>query len=1379
MPVSETLINHMTATKRDDSLVPMYFSFDSTSIRFNSVKAWLRTTLSSAIQSNFVSRSYVAKEIAALLHDLHAWDTDDLYSHFEQYLVYLGTASYYVFILANFGECDDSSLAFLDRLRFRLSKTEIRFRFIITTSTGPNTNHRLLESLSRTASNIYQQVQLGSSRVAGSEVSSFAEFDLSMLLHRHPQYTDDYLGKQIKHLLTVQYKDQPALLSRIYDWLDASGHGTQDSRVREGIASLATAETTEEAVYRVILNSIPQQQHIWAQTVLTWILTCVRPLKFREFCFLSDWASAMTHKEDGQSQPNPGIRLRRYRLSDATRMLAPFGGLVGEVKGEIRFCDGSFRQWLLLKQVDHEASPVDETKPTDGNHWYARLGPELLRHFQIVRLCLEFLDTAKTEEPLDALAYATRYWPTHYKIARSVDKATTASSLHADILASFESKPVWSAWWQAYSKLANPLEPTDGIDTRLQIAAHLGLEDFVEDFKDGTMPTDPSYRRALVGAAERGHVETLRLLLPPNRDKFDVGLRDVSVQEYAKAAARGGGEVLREMMARIPKENLGDMENREFLVNILSRAAWDGLGDVIKLIGDPGPYIPDGSKCSVLPNSTPLSLAVRRHNMDAFRALLEIGAQADAQCCDHEGWDGMPMQVACDMGIDDAAAALLEKEPENTGYSEWPYISCATDWGHHAVAKVLADHSPSRDFINTGSDTDPVILAAEHGYLQCFEAVFVPGIDVNLTASRGTLLFYAACGKNLEICRILLSKDADPNRSVKDGMTPLGRAVFDNSLEIAEFFLDHGAEVDKPSGSLGEIAGACSPLHIATNEQHKEMVALLLRRKAEPNSLDAEGWSVLCTASRLGDVDLIDQLVAAGAEVNKACTATEKTAVHMAVKHPEAMRALLKHGADPRRRTNAGSTPLDLAVLENTEATTVKILLEESPENNRKPDFTAASFRSALASAVLSGKHDMATILLEGGADVNQECDHLEGLTLLSLAVRSGHVETVRTVLEFRPELHTANADGDTALHFVGRETSVEIVRLLINAGCTLDAMSNKGNTPLSNAVKVGNLAVVKYMLTKSPAISTLNLVRGYNSIPLHQACLNANPDIVSILLAKGANPNLCSTGAFGGTPLVCACFHKIFNSSSSTADSSTIIHRLISNNAIPALPAGPFGFALNAAALASVPEILRLFLEKGADINGTDPLGRRPVHMACYNSLQALQALHLPGTHFSLRDNLGRLPLHYAALSGQEDLLAEVLSRSLQAGLSVDEKDNDRWTPLLWAARAVQVYCHEDRAAAGVAMVKKLLSKGADVKVRGEGLYENQNWSAREIALYHGVDDVAELLAASGDVPGRDGPRTRRIRKRGDITGGYCDVCLLVSFIPSHILLVLVLITR
>ncbi|KAH6650212.1 ankyrin repeat-containing domain protein [Chaetomium tenue] len=1094
----------------------------------------------------------------------------------------------YIFILANFDECDDSSLAFLDQLRLTFSKTERQFRFVVTTSTGAD--ERLLEALPNAAPDCYERVQLdgtsarnnSSSGQSGSENTTDIEFQLSMFFQRHPQYTTDNIENQIKDAITVRYKDRPDLRTHITGWL--------------------------------------------------------------KFLFLSDdLATTMAHAKDGQGEPpNLGSSSGgKYGLNDL-QQLRFFGGLIEERNGEVRLVNRSIRRWLLSK-LDQDTTPGDEKEAeavaeaeAEGRQWYACLGTEVQRHLSIVKFCLDFLTTFKSDAPLKALGYASQHWATHYKLARSLNKEAI-ESIHAEISIFFEDATAWGAWWQTYSELANRLHTLDQVETRLQIAAHLGLDDFVESFKDGVDPHSTSYRQALAQAAEMGHLESLRLLLPPNGAQFDVGLHDVNIQKYAEAAARGGGECLREVIGRIPKEDLSDMEERPFLCNILGRAAWDGLDGVIRLIRGPGPYTDPSSDCTFLPMHSPLSLAVRRYHLAAVQAFLDLGVKADVSCCDSESGRGVPaVNIAADYGSDEALALLLENGAAVvTTVSDRTTIQGAVDWGQHAVVKRLVAHSPYRDYITSGYSNDPVIRSADLGYLKTFEAAFVSGVDVNFTSAVGTLIYHATYGENIELCRLLLSKGADANMSTALGRTPLGRAAFDNSLEIAELLLNHGAEIDRPC-TLPEIADTVPPLYIAIAKQRKEMVALLLAHKADPNAQDPDGLSVLCVASFLGGVEIINQLVTAGAEVNMAC-AQKRTALQMAVKHPEAVRALMKHGAD-LRRTTYGFTPLDLAVEQNTESTVVQIMLEESPE---KPDFSSANFRSIFARAMRAGKHEIARLLFEAGVDVNQDCYHPTGLSLLSLAVLSNHVDTVRMVLEFRPDLQNGNVDGDTPLQYITESTSVEIARLLVNADCALDAINKKGNSPLSNAVKHRNLAVVKYMLTKPSALRTLNLVGGDNTIPLHLACQYADVEMVALLLAHGA------------------------------------------------------------------------------DLTGTDPLGRRPIHMACYNSLDALRALDVPTEHFAIRDKLGRLPLHYAVLSGRADLLEEVLARSAEAGVAVDEADGDGWTPLLWAARAVGLWGRRDGGAPAAAAAALGMGNAGG----GEGERERE----REVGVVGEVDRDGE----------------------------------------------------
>lgn len=129
--------------------------------------------------------------------------------------------------------------------------------------------------------------------------------------------------------------------------------------------------------------------------------------------------------------------------------------------------------------------------------------------------------------------------------------------------------------------------------------------------------------------------------------------------------------------------------------------------------------------------------------------------------------------MAIDYGNDDALAVLLEKSGHsNNGYDS-RYFYHASYWGNHTAPKVLANYIPYRDYIKASAYEDPVFLAADYGYLKTFESVFVPGVDVNLTSLYGTVLYHATYGKNIYICRLLLSKGADVNISAGRGVTPL------------------------------------------------------------------------------------------------------------------------------------------------------------------------------------------------------------------------------------------------------------------------------------------------------------------------------------------------------------------------------------------------------------------------------------------------------------------------------------------------------------------------------------------------------------------------------------------------------------------------------
>ncbi|KAL2156133.1 hypothetical protein VTH82DRAFT_878 [Thermothelomyces myriococcoides] len=93
---------------------------------------------------------------------------------------------------------------------------------------------------------------------------------------------------------------------------------------------------------------------------------------------------------------------------------------------------------------------------------------------------------------------------------------------------------------------------------------------------------------------------------------------------------------------------------------------------------------------------------------------------------------------------------------------------------------------------------------------------------------------------------------------------------------------------------------------------------------------------------------------------------------------------------------------------------------------------------------------------------------HLDahGQTFLARACAKGEYEIAKQRLQERPEdINVADYAGNTPLQIAALNGFVDIVRLLVDAGCNLDCVNNEKDTPLIDAVENGHLDVVKILL--------------------------------------------------------------------------------------------------------------------------------------------------------------------------------------------------------------------------------------------------------------------------------------------------------------------------
>ncbi len=146
------------------------------------------------------------------------------------------------------------------------------------------------------------------------------------------------------------------------------------------------------------------------------------------------------------------------------------------------------------------------------------------------------------------------------------------------------------------------------------------------------------------------------------------------------------------------------------------------------------------------------------------------------------------------------------------------------------------------------------------------------------------------------------------------------------------------------------------------------------------------------------------------------------------------------------------------------------------------------------------------TGLLREGADVHQVKTHLAYSHFRAL---SGNVEAQTLVLDFVQDFFTNRLDikyielfGKIALHIAIRAGHLDVVKLLIEKGVGLDNVNGDGWGALHLAAKAGHLNVVKFALERGEDINHPNK-RGWTALDL--AAKAGHLYVAQFLLERGA----------------------------------------------------------------------------------------------------------------------------------------------------------------------------------------------------------------------------------------------------------------------------------
>jgi uncharacterized protein len=300
---------------------------------------------------------------------------------------------------------------------------------------------------------------------------------------------------------------------------------------------------------------------------------------------------------------------------------------------------------------------------------------------------------------------------------------------------------------------------------------------------------------------------------------------------------------------------------------------------------------------------------------------------------------------------------------------------------------------------------------------------------------------------------------------------------------------------------VSSVAAAADPRLIqAVKSKDVEAVRALLKQRVDVNAAQGDGATPLHWAVHRDDLTTADLLIRAGARANVA--------------------------------NDLGTTPLHLACTNRSAAMVDRLLAAGASASA-----TLLSGETVLMTCARAGDANAVKALLAHGADVNAR-EHEHQQSALMWAVAQRHPEVVRLLVEARADIrarslayaqtvvgeqtqragreelnYTVARGGATPLLFAARVGDVESARLLLKAGADANDSQPDGVSAVVLAAHSGNGPVAALLLEHGADPNAAG--SGYAA--LHAAILRSDLDLVKVLLARGANPNLRITK---GTPM-------------------------------------------------------------------------------------------------------------------------------------------------------------------------------------------------------------------------------------------------------------------
>jgi ankyrin repeat protein len=380
------------------------------------------------------------------------------------------------------------------------------------------------------------------------------------------------------------------------------------------------------------------------------------------------------------------------------------------------------------------------------------------------------------------------------------------------------------------------------------------------------------------------------------------------------------------------------------------------------------------------------------------------------------------------------------------GLSDTTALHDAAWSGNVEVAEILVRCGARVDSVDSQGRT-PIMVAMSRNHRSIVEDLVRAGATVNLHPAA----YLGDVGR----VRNLIDNGADITTRDRDGWTPLDYAVLYDHKEVAKLLLAAAAD---PNGLAdgGVRTRDCvrDALRCALREGYEDMAELLINNNAPRAIQGGARETPLYWAAEYGRLRTVKLLLAKGANVNASTREGYKPlGAALGQGYADIVETLIAAGADVNVRDKAGRTLFTEAVTSYcepaVEAAVKKKFDDSGPGRDAAFDAFARDIRDPLIAR-------MVVLLVAHGADINEKDE--AGVTPLHHAAEGGLKETVGFLLakgaevnakttgprERRYETHSERV-GTTPLHMAAASGDANTVKVLLAHGAELEARDQAG----------------------------------------------------------------------------------------------------------------------------------------------------------------------------------------------------------------------------------------------------------------------------------------------------------------------------------------------